>query len=112
MSLRLRIGPFSIGTSGRVGVRMGPVSWYGGGARRRSQSSSKALSSGIGQVKARHDATELPFWFVILVLPPMGLFLIAGIPLALVLGVMWSWPSGVACGAAWLVDYVLITFWL
>jgi hypothetical protein len=121
MSLRLRVGPFSFGTSGLVGVRVGPVSWYGGGTRRQGHPGRKvAKEVGAGgqhvktswRVEGRHKAADLPSWFVFLVLPPMGLYLIAGIPLALVLGVMRSWPSGAACGAAWLVDYLLITFWL
>jgi hypothetical protein len=33
MSLWLRLGPFSASSRGRVGVRAGPVSWYGGGRR-------------------------------------------------------------------------------
>ena len=33
MSLRLRMGPFSVSSRGRVGVSAGPVSWSGGGVR-------------------------------------------------------------------------------
>jgi hypothetical protein len=40
MSVRLRLGPFSISSRGRAGVRMGPVSVYGGGRRRRRRSAS------------------------------------------------------------------------
>lgn len=36
MSLRVRMGPVSLSSRGRVGVHTGPVSWSGGGARRRS----------------------------------------------------------------------------
>ncbi|HMJ33914.1 MAG TPA: hypothetical protein VK501_08350 [Baekduia sp.] len=35
MSMRIRVGPFSASTSGRVGVSAGPVSVSGGGRRRR-----------------------------------------------------------------------------
>ncbi len=35
MSMRIRIGPISVGSSGRYGIRMGPVSFYGGGRRRQ-----------------------------------------------------------------------------
>lgn len=36
MGIRLRIGPFSASSRGRVGVNVGPVGVYGGGRRRRS----------------------------------------------------------------------------
>lgn len=36
MGMRVRLGPVSLSSSGRVGVRAGPVSIYGGGRRRRS----------------------------------------------------------------------------
>src|SRR6202035_3062218 len=45
MGARLRLGPVSVSSRGRVGVRAGPVSVYGGGRRRRS---SKNASSGDG----------------------------------------------------------------
>lgn len=35
MSVRLRLGPFSISSRGRVGARIGPVGIYGGGSKRR-----------------------------------------------------------------------------
>jgi hypothetical protein len=38
MSLWFRMGPVGFSSRGRVGIRMGPVSWYGGGRRRRSRS--------------------------------------------------------------------------
>jgi hypothetical protein len=37
MSLRVRMGPFSVSSRGRVGVSAGPVSWSGGGARRSNE---------------------------------------------------------------------------
>ncbi len=39
MGMRLRVGPVSVSSRGRVGVRAGPVSVYGGGRRRSSRSS-------------------------------------------------------------------------
>src|SRR3954452_19393529 len=33
MGMRLRLGPFSVSSSGRVGASMGPLSVYGGGRR-------------------------------------------------------------------------------
>lgn len=38
MSVRVRLGPFSISSRGRVGARVGPVSVYGGGYRRKRRS--------------------------------------------------------------------------
>lgn len=43
MSLWFRLGPLGMSSRGRVGVRMGPVSWYGGGRRRRRNASSGSL---------------------------------------------------------------------
>jgi hypothetical protein len=40
MSVRIRLGPFSLSSRGRAGVRVGPVSFYGGGRRRRRRSAS------------------------------------------------------------------------
>lgn len=45
MSIRLRLGPFSVTSRGRVGVRVGPVSVSGGGARRKRNSPSSTRSS-------------------------------------------------------------------
>lgn len=43
--MRVRVGPFSVSSRGRVGVRAGPVSVYGGGRRRRNSGGSGA---GVG----------------------------------------------------------------
>jgi hypothetical protein len=43
--MRIRMGPVSVSSKGRVGVRAGPVSVYGGGRRRRSR---RRSSSGGG----------------------------------------------------------------
>jgi hypothetical protein len=37
MGMRIRLGPASVSSRGRVGLRAGPVSVYGGGRRRRSR---------------------------------------------------------------------------
>jgi hypothetical protein len=39
MGMRVRVGPVSVSSRGRVGVNAGPVSVYGGGRRRRTSSS-------------------------------------------------------------------------
>jgi len=50
MSVRLRLGPFSVSSRGRVGARVGPVSVSGGGHRRkRSSVSNTRTSSQAGQ---------------------------------------------------------------
>lgn len=42
MSARIRLGPFSLSSRGRAGVRVGPVSFYGGGRRRKRRSASNS----------------------------------------------------------------------
>jgi len=50
MSVWLRLGPFRFSSRGRVGVRVGPVSAYGGGHRRKRRAASSARrSSQVGQ---------------------------------------------------------------
>ena len=50
MSVWLRLGPFKFSSRGRGGVRVGPVSAYGGGHRRkRSSASNTRRSSQVGQ---------------------------------------------------------------
>ena len=39
MGMRVRMGPFSVSSRGRVGVSVGPVGVYGGGHRRRRSTS-------------------------------------------------------------------------
>jgi hypothetical protein len=46
VGMRLRVGPFSVSSRGRVGVRAGPVSLYGGGRRRRRRTGSNGDPSG------------------------------------------------------------------
>jgi hypothetical protein len=43
MGIRLRLGPFSISSRGRVGVRVGPVAAYGGGRGRRRAKARQAV---------------------------------------------------------------------
>lgn len=45
MGMRVRLGPFSVSSRGRVGVNVGPVGIYGGGRRRRP---SKGRGGGNG----------------------------------------------------------------
>ena len=45
MSVRIRLGPFSVSSRGRVGVRVGPVSVSGGGHRRKRSSASNTRRS-------------------------------------------------------------------
>src|ERR1700749_255719 len=42
MRMRLRAGPFSVSSGGRMGLNIGPLGLYGGGRRRRSTSGSEA----------------------------------------------------------------------
>jgi hypothetical protein len=46
MGARIRVGPFSVSSRGRVGARVGPVSVYGGGRRRRSSSGGSSEAAG------------------------------------------------------------------
>ena len=46
MGMRVRMGPFSVSSRGRVGVNAGPVSFYGGGSR-RSSSGGGGLLAGL-----------------------------------------------------------------
>ncbi len=47
MSMRIRLGPMSVSSRGRVGVHAGPVSVYGGGRRRKSGSESGWVVLGV-----------------------------------------------------------------
>ena len=68
MSVWLRLGPFRVSSRGRVGVRVGPVSAYGGGHRRkRSSASSTGRSSQTGQSRSatsirQSDPVRLEAW--------------------------------------------------
>jgi ribosomal protein L32 len=78
MSVRIRLGPFSLSSRGRVGVRVGPFSAHGGGRRRRRRSASnnrtrfqdrqRASTSSIRQ----RDPVQLEAW---LKAPPPQLLL-------------------------------------
>jgi hypothetical protein len=50
MSVWLRMGPVKVSSRGRVGVKAGPVSVYGGGSRRRRSRSSSSDGGGAALV--------------------------------------------------------------
>jgi hypothetical protein len=52
MSVWLRMGPVKVSSRGRVGVKAGPVSFYGGGSRRRRSRSRSSSSDGGGALVA------------------------------------------------------------
>jgi hypothetical protein len=58
MSMWVRLGPVSLSSRGRVGVRAGPISMYGGGGGRRSS------SGGIGDVIALLFVVAIVFMVV------------------------------------------------
>lgn len=68
MGIRLRLGPFSISSRGRVGVRVGPVSAYGGGRGRRRTKARQgvyALAQAPSRPAGEPTLTELhamPSW--------------------------------------------------
>ena len=61
MSVRLRLGPFSVSSRGRVGVRVGPVLVSGGGHRRKRFTSSNVRSS--SQADFERQIEEGDRWF-------------------------------------------------
>lgn len=61
MSVRLRLGPFSVSSRGRVGVRVGPVSVSGGGHRRKRSSPSNTRRSSQAEFERRIVQDEK--WF-------------------------------------------------
>ena len=62
MSVWLRAGPVRISSRGRMGVRLGPVSVYGGG-RRRNRSSSGGTLLGLLVVLAL-IGLAIEYWFI------------------------------------------------
>jgi hypothetical protein len=78
VSLWLRVGPLSVSSRGRIGVRAGPVSAYGGG-RRRSNSSGRtggiifALLLTVGLI-AVAVKLMIAYWFV--TLPVVGIVIV------------------------------------
>lgn len=48
MGMRVRLGPVSLSSRGRVGMHAGPVSVYGGGSRRRSSDGPGVLAVLLG----------------------------------------------------------------
>jgi len=61
MSVRLRLGPFRVSSRGRVGVRVGPVSVYGGGHRSKRSSPRKIKTS--SQAAFERRTAEDQQWF-------------------------------------------------
>lgn len=83
MGMRLRMGPLSVSSRGRVGVSAGPLSIYGGGRRRRSSNgdSGGAVFVGLAIVFAlAYIAVKwsLQHWYVVapilLVLAVVGFY--------------------------------------
>lgn len=75
MGVRLRMGPVSVSSRGRVGVRAGPVSVYGGGRRRRRSSSSSSGGGGVLAVIvviAVVIGLAVKYWYVALPLLIVG----------------------------------------
>lgn len=81
MGMRLRMGPVSVSSRGRVGVRVGPVSAYGGGRRRRRSSSNSGgggILIGIVAI-AVVVAVAVKYWYVALPLLVVGTFVTVAI---------------------------------
>jgi len=66
MGMRVRIGPFSVSSRGRVGVRAGPVSFYGGGRRRRRSSGSGCGALLVVLLVFGVIAIAIQYWYVTL----------------------------------------------
>ena len=63
MSVRLRLGPLSLSSRGRVGVRLGPVSAYGGGHRRKRRTATTQTRRGpSAAVFEQRDPVRLKAW--------------------------------------------------
>jgi hypothetical protein len=76
--MRIRMGPVSVSSKGRVGVRAGPVSVYGGGRRRSRRRSSRGEGGGtlialFGVILVVGLAVE--YWYI--VVPILVVVLIA-----------------------------------
>lgn len=90
MGFRVRLGPLSVSNRGRVGVRAGPVSAYGGGSSRR-----RGGIVGPILVVALVVAVIVQYWYVIVGLLTLGL---AGIALVALLQARRS-PSSAAAAS-------------
>jgi hypothetical protein len=67
--MRIRMGPVSVSSKGRVGVRAGPVSVYGGG-RRRSRRRSSSSGGGGGALIALLGVVlvaglVIEYWYIV-----------------------------------------------
>jgi hypothetical protein len=71
--MRVRAGPFSVSSRGRVGVRAGPVSVYGGGKRRRSSGNSGAGAGCLGAIIAVAVVVFVVMWPLSLIGHALGL---------------------------------------
>lgn len=75
MSMRVRVGPVSLSSRGRVGVSAGPFSVSGGGSRRRSRGSSGdgALVALVGLVLL--VGLAVVYWYITLPIAAIGVVL-------------------------------------
>jgi hypothetical protein len=67
MGMRLRLGPFSVSSSGRVGASVGPLSVSGGGRRRRRRADDSAIGAFFGIVIAVGIVVVVVMWPLCLV---------------------------------------------
>src|SRR4051812_38352163 len=65
MGLRLRMGPVSVSSRGRIGVRAGPLSMYSGGSRRRTKSGGWGLL-GLLLAAAIILSAAIQYWMYVL----------------------------------------------
>jgi hypothetical protein len=65
--MRLGVGPFSVSSRGRIGVRAGPVSVSGGGFRRRKGGGGEEIASVVAMIIAIGVVAVLAikFWYVV-----------------------------------------------
>ncbi len=63
VGLRIRMGPVSVSSRGRVGVNAGPVSVYGGGGRRRKNSGGSA-GFGVFLLVVIGVGLAVKYWYV------------------------------------------------
>jgi hypothetical protein len=81
MSVWLRMGPVKVSSRGRVGVKAGPVSVYGGGSRRRRSSSRSSSSDGGG-------AALVAVVGIVIVIALIVTYWYIAVPVLVVLGVL------------------------
>jgi hypothetical protein len=81
MGMRVRLGPLSVSSRGRVGLRAGPVSVYGGGGRRRRSGG----SNGSGE-----------FWIALI-----GFALVVALVIFLVMWPLSLWGHALGLTPSW-----------